>query len=216
MEISAQVVKQLREKTGAGMMNCKQALKETNGDINKAIAWLQQKSFVTCNYTRIATEGLISSYIHTGGKVGVLLEVNCETDFVSRSQEFQTLVRDIAMQIAAYANIEYIHVVDIPAEVIAQETEIEIGRDDLANKPDNIKDKIIQGRIEKRLKEMSLMDQPYMRSPAITVEQHIKQAIAKLGENIQVRRFNRFVLGQGIEKPESHFAQEVASQIRSK
>lgn len=215
MAISAQVVKELRDQTGAGMMNCKQALQETNGDFTKAIAWLRQKSLVTPTNTRITTEGLIGSYIHTGGKVGVLLEVNCETDFVSRSEEFQTLVRDIAMQIAAYANIEYVKVLDIPAEVIAQEQEIEIGRDDLAKKPDNIKEKIIQGRIEKRLKDMSLLDQPFIRDQSITVEQRIKQAMVKLGENIQVRRFHRFVLGEGIEKPESNFAQEVAAQIGS-
>ena len=214
MEITAQVVKQLRLQTGAGMMNCKKALDETNGDMTKAIAWLRQKSMSrTCGgIRRISAEGIIDSYIHTGGRVGVLVEVNCETDFVSRSEVFQNLVRNIAMQIAACPNVEYI-VADIPAEIVEKETEIEMGRDDLANKPANIKEKIVQGRIEKRLKEMSLMDQPYIRDQNIVVEELVKQSVAQLGENIQVRRFARFKLGEGIEKPESNFAEEVAAQM---
>jgi len=200
-EISVQVVKDLRQKTGAGMMDCKKALKESNGDMTQAIAWLRQKNFVrTCPPPRVATEGLIGSYIHTAGKVGVLVEVNCQTDFVARTQEFQTLVRNIAMQFAACPNVEYVKVADIPAEIVHKEKEIEIGRDDLANKPNEIKEKIIQGRIDKRLKEMSLMDQPYIRDQNISVEQMVKQAIAQLGENIQVRRFVRFELCEGIDK----------------
>jgi elongation factor Ts len=200
-KISVQVVKELREKTGAGMMHCKEALKETNSDITKAIAWLRQKNIDSPTIdTRVAVEGLIGSYIHTAGKVGVLIEVNCETDFVARTQEFQTLVRNIAMQIAACPNVEYIKVADIPAEMVHKEKEIQIGRDDLVNKPDQVKEKIVQGRIDKRLKEMSLMDQPYIRDQNITMEQLVKQASAKLGENIQVRRFVRFVLGEGIDQ----------------
>jgi elongation factor Ts len=215
VEITVQTVKQLRLKTGAGMMNCKKALNETNGDMAKAIAWLRQRSTgATCGGGgRIAAEGIIHSYIHTGGKVGVLVEVNCETDFVSRSEVFQSLVRNIAMQIAACPNVEYVKVANIPAEIVEKETQIEMGRDDLANKPANIKEKIVQGRIEKRLKEMSLMDQPYIRDQNIVVEELVKQAIAQLRENIQVRRFVRFELSEGIEKPETNFAQEVAAQI---
>ncbi|MFE1744742.1 translation elongation factor Ts [Coleofasciculus sp. H7-2] len=216
VEITAKVVQQLRLKTGAGMMNCKKALNETNGDMTKAIAFLRQNQIMqTCigGGNRIAAEGIIDSYIHTGGKVGVLVEVNCETDFVSRSEVFQTLVRSIAMQIAACPNVEYVKVADIPAEIVKKETEIEMGRDDLANKPANIKEKIVQGRIEKRLKEMSLMDQPYIRDQSIVVEELVKQSVAQLAENIQVRRFVRFELSEGIEKPVSNFAEEVAAQM---
>lgn len=201
VEISVQVVKELRQKTGAGMMHCKKALKETNGDMTQAIAWLRQKNIASPTMqTRMAAEGLIGSYIHTAGKVGVLVEVNCETDFVARTQEFQTLVRNIAMQVAACPNVEYVKVADIPTEIVHKEKDIEMGRDDLGNKPDQIKEKIVQGRIDKRLKEISLLDQPYIRDQNITVEQLVKQAIAQLGENIQIRRFVRFVLGEDIDK----------------
>lgn len=199
-EISAKLVKDLREKTGAGMMDCKKALQESGGDITKATEWLRQKGITSAEKKagRVAAEGLIDSYIHTGGRIGVLVEVNCETDFVARRVEFQSLVRDIAMQIAAYSNVEYVRSEDIPEEVVQKEKAIEMGREDLQNKPDNIKEKIIEGRISKRLQEMSLMDQPYLRDQSITVDEHIKQTIAKLGENIRVRRFARFVLGEGL------------------
>lgn len=217
-EISAQVVKDLRERTGAGMMDCKKALKETDGDMTKAMEWLRQKGITSADKKagRVAAEGLVGSYIHTGGRVGVLVEVNCETDFVARREEFQTLVRNIAMQVAACPNVEYVKVDDIPASIVQKEKDIEMGRDDLANKPDNIKEKIVQGRIEKRLKEITLMDQPYIRDQSISVEELVKQGVAALGENIQVRRFVRFVLGEGIEKQESNFAEEVAAQMGSK
>lgn len=213
-EISAKLVKELREKTGAGMMDCKKALTQNDGDLTKAVEWLRQKGITSAEKKagRIAAEGLVSSYIHTGGRIGVLVEVNCETDFVARREEFSELVRNIAMQIAACPNVEYINVSEIPAEISSREKEIEMGRDDLGNKPENIKEKIVQGRIEKRLKELSLLDQPYIRDQSITVEELIKQAIAQLGENIQVRRFVRFILGEGIEKEESNFAEEVAAQ----
>ena len=216
-EISAQVVKELREKTGAGMMDCKKALKENNGDMAKATEWLRKKGITSADKKagRVAAEGLIGQYIHTGGRVGVLVEVNCETDFVARREEFQTLVRNVAMQIAACPNVEYVKVEDIPAEIVQKEKEIEMGRDDLAKKPDNIKEKIVQGRIDKRLKEITLMDQPYIKDQSITVEELVKQSVGALGENIQVRRFARFVLGEGIEKQESNFAEEVAAQMGS-
>ena len=217
-EISAKIVKELREKTGAGMMDCKKALTENDGDMAKAVEWLRQKGITSADKKsgRVAAEGLVGSYIHTGGRVGVLVEVNCETDFVARREEFQNLVRNIAMQIAACPNVEYVKVDEIPSDVAEKEKDIEMGRDDLGNKPQNIKEKIVQGRIEKRLKEMSLMDQPYIRDQNITVEELVKQAVSQLGENIQVRRFVRFVLGEGIEKQESNFAEEVAAQMGSK
>ncbi len=203
-EVSAKLVKQLREETGAGMMDCKKALSETAGDITKAKEWLREKGLASAGNKggRVTTEGLVDSYIHTGGRIGVLVEVNCETDFVARNETFQTLVRNIAMQIAACPNVEYVKVSDIPEQVAEYEKSIEMRRDDLAGKPDNIKEKIVQGRIEKRLKELSLLDQPYIRDQNMTVDELVKQAIAQLGENIQVRRFVRFVLGEGVEKTE--------------
>ena len=217
-QISAKLVKELREKTGAGMMDCKKALAESDGDMEKAIEWLRQKGIMSAGKKegRIAAEGLVDSYIHTGGRIGVLVEVNCETDFVARREEFQALVRNIAMQIAACPNVEYVKVDDVPAEVGEKEKEIEMGRDDLEGKPDKIKEKIVQGRVDKRLKEISLMPQPYIRDQSITVEELVKQSVAQLGENIQVRRFTRFVLGEGIEKKESNFAEEVAAQTGKK
>lgn len=213
-EISAQAVKELREKTGAGMMDCKKALKENNGDAAKAAEWLRQKGITSADKKagRVAAEGLVDSYIHTGGRIGVLVEVNCETDFVARREEFHALVRNIAMQVAACPNVEYVKVADIPEAIAQKEKDIEMGRDDLGGKPENIKEKIVQGRIEKRLKELSLMDQPYIRDQNKTVEELVKESIAQLGENIQVRRFVRFVLGEGIEKEEKNFAEEVAAQ----
>jgi elongation factor Ts len=217
-EISAKLVKELRDETGAGMMDCKKALQETGGDKTKAKEWLRQKGITSADKKsgRLAAEGLVGSYIHTGGRVGVLVEVNCETDFVARRDEFQALVKNVAMQVAACPNVEYVRVEDIPPEVVQKEKDIEMGRDDLAGKPDAIKEKIVQGRIEKRLKELTLVDQPYIKDQTITVAELIKQNVATLGENIQVRRFVRFVLGEGIEKQESNFAEEVAAQVGSK
>ena len=216
--ISAKAVKELREKTGAGMMDCKKALTENDGDMEKAIEWLRQKGTISADKKqgRVAAEGLVESYIHTGGRIGVLVEVNCETDFVARREEFQELVKNIAMQIAACPNVEFVKVDDIPQDTVAKEKEIEMGRDDLDGKPDNIKEKIVTGRIDKRLNEISLLPQPYIRDQSITVEELVKQSVAKLGENIQIRRFVRFVMGEGIEKEESNFADEVAAQTGQK
>jgi elongation factor Ts len=312
-EISAKLVKELRDKTGAGMMDCKKALAENDGDISKATEWLRQKGITSAEKKagRVAAEGLVGSYIQPEGQVGVLVEVNCQTDFVARNEAFQSLVqsiakqaanaqdveslmaqqyindqsitveeavkqaiaqigeniqvrrlqryaleegtqgivdsyihtggrvgvlvevncpsesvakreefkalaRNIAMQVAACPNVEYVKIEDIPADVAQKEKDIEMGRDDLGGKPDNIKEKIVQGRIEKRLKEMTLMDQPYIRDQSISVEDLVKQTISQLGEDIQVRSFTRYVLGEGIEKEESNFAEEVAAQMGSK
>ncbi|MEO1403280.1 MAG: translation elongation factor Ts [Cyanobacteria bacterium J06635_1] len=213
-DISAKQVKALRDITGAGMMDCKKALKENEGDIDKAVEWLRQKGIMSASKKegRVAAEGLVHSYIHTGGRVGVLVEVNCETDFVARREEFKALAQDIAMQIAATPNVEYVKVSDIPGEISEREKQIEMGRDDLANKPENIREKIVMGRIDKRLKELALLEQPFIKDQNITVEELVKQVVAKLGENIQVRRFTRFILGEGIEKEETNFADEVAAQ----
>ena len=217
-QVSAKLVKELREQTGAGMMDCKKALGENDGDLTKATEWLRQKGITSAQKKqgRVAAEGLVDSYIHTGGRIGVLVEVNCETDFVARGDQFKDLVRDIAMQVAACPNVEYVKVDDIPEEIVAKEKEIEKGRDDLAGKPDNIKDKIVDGRIGKRLNELALMPQPYIKDQSITVEELVTNTVATLGENIQVRRFSRFILGEGIEKEETNFADEVAAQTGQK
>lgn len=214
-KISAKLVKELRDKTGAGMMDCKKALSETDGDVSKSIEWLRQKGITSAEKKagRVAAEGLIESYIHTGGGIGVLVEVNCETDFVARGDIFKDLAKGIAMQIAACPNVQYVKVEDIPAEIADKEREIEMGRDDLAGKPDNIKEKIVEGRIAKRLKELALLDQPYIRDQSVTVGELVKNTVATIGENIQIRRFQRFVLGEGIEKKEEDFAAEVAAQM---
>lgn len=217
-EISAKLVKELRDKTGAGMMDCKKALKETDGDINKAADWLRQKGIASAGKLegKVATEGLVESYIHTGGRIGVLVEVNCQTDFVARNEAFKELVKNVAMQIAACPQVEYVSVDDIPTEFVESEKSIEMGREDLSNKPENIREKIVKGRIEKRLKELTLMDQPYIRDQNKTLEEFVRETSAQLGEKVQVRRFIRFVLGEGIEKQESNFVEEVAAQTGNK
>ncbi|MFN6564927.1 MAG: translation elongation factor Ts [Nostoc sp. ChiSLP01] len=312
-EISAKLVQELRQKTGAGMMDCKKALKETDGNIEEAADWLRKKGITSAGKKsdRIAAEGLVDTYIQPGGRVGVLIEVNCQTDFVARNEafkalvknlakqavtadsveslltqpyienesvtvdefikqtiatlgeniqlrrfitfalaegtqgivdsyihtggrvgvlvelgsqtdsaaakeEFQSLARNAAMQVAACPNVEYVSLDQIPTEVAQKEKDIEMGKDDLANKPDNIKEKIVQGRIDKRLKELTLLDQPYIRDQSISVEELLKQVKGQVGEDIQVNRFVRYVLGEGIEKQESNFAEEVAAQMGGK
>jgi elongation factor Ts len=212
-EISAKLVKVLRDKTGAGMMDCKKALAETNGDTDKAIEWLRQKGIASAEKKagRTAAEGAIGSYIHTGARVGVLVEVNCETDFVARGEIFQELIRIVAMQIAACPSVDYVKVDEIPSEVAEREKQIEMGRDDLAGKKEEMKEKIVAGRIGKRLKEMALMDQQFIKDSSITVEEMVKQVAGKVGENIQVRRFVRFNLGEGIDVEKMDFAAEVAA-----
>jgi elongation factor Ts len=212
-EISAKLVKELRDVTGAGMMDCKKALAETNGDKDKAVEWLRQKGIASAEKKsgRTAAEGAIGSYIHTGARVGVLVEVNCETDFVARGEIFQELIRNVAMQIAACPSVDFVKVDDIPTEVAEREKQIEMGRDDLAGKKEEMKEKIVAGRIGKRLKEMALLDQAYIKDSTMTVEEMVKQVAGKVGENIQVRRFVRFTLGEGIEVEKMDFAAEVAA-----
>lgn len=309
-EITAKMVQELRRQTGAGMMDCKKALGETDGDLTKASEWLRQKGMVAAGKKsdRVTAEGLVDNFIQADGKTGVLIEVNCQTDFVARNDAFKELVqslahqaitadsvdallaqsyaadssikvseaiirsiakigenlnvrrlanykvaagaegavdcyihtggrvgvlielgcasgtvasnddfkalaRNLAMQVAACPNVEYININEIPSEIATKEKEIEMGRDDIANKPDNIKEKIVQGRIDKRLKEMTLLDQPYIKDQNITVAELIAQTTKQLGEVVTVRRFTRFILGEGIEKQESNFADEVAAQM---
>ena len=211
--ITAKLVKELRDKTGAGMMDCKKALNETDGDVEKAIEWLRKKGIASAEKKsgRVAAEGSIGSYIHTGSRVGVLLELNCETDFVARGEIFQSLLKDIAMQIAACPNVEYVSIDEIPEEVVNKEKQIEMGRDDLTGKPDQIKEKIVEGRISKRLNELVLLEQPYIKDSSLSVEQLVKETAGKIGENIRIRRFTRYTLGEGIEVETVGFAEEVAS-----
>jgi elongation factor Ts len=202
-DVSAQMVKTLREKTGAGMLDCKKALEQAGGDMDKAIEVLRQKGLASAEKKagRSTMEGLIYSYIHTGSKLGVLLEINCETDFVAKGEDFQNLAHNIALQIAATENVEYVDMSQIPAAVIERERAIEMGREDLAQKPEAVREKIVQGRLDKLFRERCLLDQPYIKDPSITVGDLIKQTIARVGENIRVRRFTRYRLGEELATP---------------
>ncbi|SFG50087.1 elongation factor Ts [Desulfotomaculum arcticum] len=214
-EITAAMVKDLREKTGAGMMDCKKALVATGGDMDKAVDFLREKglSAAAKKSGRITAEGLVESYIHAGGKIGVLLEVNCETDFVAKTDEFKTLVRDIAMQIAA-ARPEYVNKEEVPEPVVAKEKEILAAQAANEGKPEKIIQKMVEGRIEKFYKEICLLEQPFIKDSDKTVKQLITEKIATIGENISVRRFVRYELGEGLEKRKDDFAAEVMAQAQ--
>jgi elongation factor Ts len=200
MTVTAEMVKELREKTGAGLMDCKKALAQTSGDAEKALQVLREKGLATAakKSGRTASEGLISSYIHMD-KLGVLVEVNCETDFVARTEDFKTLVKDIAMQVAA-SNPLYVSRDDVPAEII--EKEREIYRAQVTNKPPQVVEKIVEGKLEKFYSDMCLLDQIFIKDPEqkLKISNLITEKIAKLGENVVVRRFARFQLGEGVEK----------------
>jgi elongation factor Ts len=197
MNISSEEIKLLRDKTGAGMLTCKNVLIETKGDFEKAITLLRQKGLASAEkkISRTTKQGIISSYIHTGSKIGVLIELNCETDFVARRIEFQALAKTLAMQIASSNSIKYISLKDIPEEVWNSEMEIEAQRDDLKNKPNNIKESILKGRVEKTLKTFTLLNQQCIREPEITIDEYIKNHVSLLGENIQINRFCKFNIG---------------------
>jgi elongation factor Ts len=198
VDINPQTIKKLREKTGAGMMTCKQALTENNGNFDKAVEFLKLKGITTANKKagRNTQEGIIYSYIHTGNKLGILLEINCETDFVARRPEFNELAKNIAMQIASNENIEVISLDNISELMKNEVWKFENSKEDLINKPEQIRNKIVSGRVDKTLKTKVLLEQPFVRDSNITVEEYIKQTIAILGENIKVRRFVRYVLGE--------------------
>ncbi len=197
MAISAKEVKELREKTGAGIMDCKAALKEADGDMEKAIEILKKKGIAKAakKASRVASDGLIGSYIHHGGKIGVLVEVNCETDFVAKTDDFKNLVNEIAMQIAA-SNPLYVKREDIPEEVLNKEKEVYRAQALESGKPEKIVDRIVEGKMEKYFKEVCLLEQPYIRDDEKTVKDLINETIAKVGENIVIRRFVRYVLGE--------------------
>lgn len=211
MEISAAAVKELREKTGAGFMDCKKALGETKGDIEKAVDYLKQKGLAAAQKksSRVTAEGLVSSYVHSG-KVGVLLEVNCETDFVAKTEEFAALVKDIAMHIAASSPM-FVSRNEVSADVVEREKQIFIEQAKESGKPEAVVQKMVDGKLDKFLKEICLLDQPFVKNPDITVGKLVIDAIAKLGENIAIRRFTRYKVGEGIEKKVVDFASEVAA-----
>jgi elongation factor Ts len=212
--ITAELVKQLRERTGAGMMDCKKALTETNGDMDKAIDFLREKGLAAAakKAGRIAAEGLVDSYIHGNGRIGVLVEVNIETDFAAANDEFKQLVKDIAMQVAA-AKPEYVRREEVPTDVLEKEMEILRAQARNEGKPEKIIEKMVEGRIEKYYKEICLLEQPWIKDPDKTIKQLVTEKIATIGENISVRRFARFERGEGLAKKEENFAEEVAKQI---
>lgn len=217
-DITAVAVKQLREKTGAGMMECKNALVEAKGNEEQAIDILRKRGLASARKRegRIAAEGIVGSYIHMGGKVGVLVEVNCETDFVARGDEFQQLVKDVAMHVAA-AEPRYVSQQDVPDEALEKEREIARAQaknePKNANKPDQVIDKIVEGRLHKFYEENVLMDQPFVKDPAKTVSELVTEKIAKTGEKITIRRFTRYKMGEGLERRDEDFGGEVASLI---
>jgi elongation factor Ts len=208
------MVKELRERTGAGMMDCKNALLETKGDMEQAIDALRKKGLASAakKAGRITAEGVVGSYIHMGGKIGVLVEINCETDFVARTDDFQALVKDIAMHIAA-ADPRFVRREEVTEEILARERAIYRERTLAEGKPEKVVDKIVQGRMEKFFEETVLLEQPFVKDPDKTVGDLVTEKISKIGENIQVRRFARFKLGEGIEKRSDDFAAEVAAQV---
>jgi elongation factor Ts len=215
-EITGAAVKALREKTGAGMMECKKALTEANGNEEQAVEILRKRGMATAGKKsgRVAAEGAVGSYIHMGGKVGVLVEVNCETDFVARTDEFQTLVKDIAMHIAA-AEPRYVTREEVPSDILDKEREItraQIANDPKnANKPEQVVEKIVEGRLNKFFEEAVLLDQPFVKDPAKTINELLTERIAKTGERITVRRFSRYKMGEGLAKREDDFGGEVAA-----
>jgi elongation factor Ts len=212
MKITAQMVKELRERTGAGMMDCKAALTEAGGDVDAAIAVLRKKGLAAAakKAGRVTAEGAVASYIHAGGKIGVLVEVNCETDFVARTDDFQELVRDVALHIAA-SDPRFVGRAEVTAEVLAAEREIYRQQALGAGKPEQVVERIVSGKLEKYYEENVLLEQPFVKDPDRTVGEMIAEKVGKIGENIQVRRFARFVLGEGIEKRKDDFGGEVAA-----
>jgi len=213
---TTELVKQLRERTGAGMLDCKKALDANNGDVEKAIEELRKKGLAQAakKAGRIAAEGLVESYIHGNGRIGVLVEVNIETDFAAQSDQFRAFVKDIAMQIAA-AKPEYVRREEIPASVIEKEKEIIYAQSQKEGKPANVIEKMTAGRLEKFYKEVCLLEQPWIRDTDMTVLQLLNEQIAKIGENINIRRFVRFERGEGLAKREENFAEEVSKQMKN-
>jgi len=213
--VEASAVKELRERTGAGMMDCKKALTESNGDMEKAIEILREKGLAAAakKAGRIATEGIVEAYIHGGGRIGVLIEVNSETDFVAKNEEFRQFVKDMAMQVAA-SNPLYVRREEVDPALIAKEREIYKAQALNEGKPEKIVEKMVEGRIEKYYKEICLMEQPFIKDTDKTVNDMLTALIAKIGENLTIRRFVRFERGEGLAKKEDNFVEEVMSQMK--
>ena len=213
-EITAAMIKELRERTGAGFMDCKKALQETQGDMDKAIDYLREKGLAAAakKAGRIAAEGLVDAYIHLGGRVGVLIEVNCETDFVAKTDAFKQFVKDMAMQVAA-AKPQYVSRDEVPQSVIEHEKGIYRAAALNEGKPEKIVDRIVEGRLERFYKEVCLLEQPFIKDPDKTVQQVLQELIAQLGENVTIRRFSRFERGEGIEKRTDDWAAEVMAEL---
>lgn len=214
MAFTAQDVKALRDQTGAGMMDCKKALNESGGDVEKAVTWLREKGMASAakRAGRTAAEGAVASYIHMGGKIGVLAEINCETDFVAKTDDFQGFCRDICLQICS-ANPLYVRREEVPQSVIDAELAINRKRAQETGKPEKMLDKIAEGMLGKWYKETCLMEQEFVKEPGQTIEEYAKALSGKVGEKIEIRRFVRFQLGEGIEKQESNLAEEVAAAV---
>jgi elongation factor Ts len=214
--IQASAVKELRERTGSGMMDCKKALTESNGDMEKAIEILREKGLAAAakKAGRIASEGIVDSYIHGGGRIGVLIEVNSETDFVAKNEEFRQFVKDMAMQVAA-SNPLYVKREEVDPHIIEKEKEIFRAQALNEGKPEKIIERMVEGRIEKYYKEICLLEQPFIKDTDKTVNDVLNGMIAKIGENLSIRRFVRFEKGEGLEKKEDNFVEEVMSQIKN-
>jgi elongation factor Ts len=212
VSITAAQVNELRKVTGAGLMDCKRALTECGGDQEKSVDYLRKKGLAAASKKagRIATEGLVGSYIHAGGKIGVLVEVNCETDFVAKNDNFQAFVKDVAMHIAAASPL-YVRREEVPADLVEREKDIYRAKARETGKPENIIEKIIEGQANKFYSDICLLEQAYVKDPDKTVQTYLNETIATIGENMSVRRFARFVLGEGLAKKESDFAAEVAA-----
>ena len=213
-EITGAIVKELRERTGAGIVDCKQALGECDGDLDKATEYLRKKGLAAASKKqgRIAAEGLVESYIHLGGRIGVLLEVNCETDFVAKNPEFKTLCHDLCMQIAA-ANPLWVRKDDVPADSVAKEKEIAEAKAKAEGKPEKVLPKIAEGAVAKWMKDVVLLEQPFVKDPAKNIETLVNEMVAKIGEKISVRRFVRYEVGEGLEKRKNDLAAEVAAEV---
>ena len=213
--ITAAMVKEVREKSGAGMMDCKKALQECGGDMEEAMTWLRKKGIASADKkaSRITADGAIAQYIHAGSRIGVLVEVNCETDFVARGDKFKELIADIAMQVAACPDIEYVSPEDVDPAMVEAERAVQMQMEDMLSKPENIREKIVQGRLDKMVNEKALVKQPFIKDTSITVEDLVKNATAEIGEKISIRRFCKYNLGEGLEKKNEDFAAEVAAQM---
>ncbi len=215
MAITTDMIKTLREKTGSGMMDCKKALTETNGDMDKAVAWLREKGIASADKkaSRVAAEGIVDAYIHAEGRIGVLIEVNIETDFAAKNEDFRRMVRDLGMQVAAM-NPRWVSKEEVPAEELEKEKTIIRNKALNEGKPEKILDRIVEGSLNKFFEENCLLEMAYVKDDSKKISQLVKEMIAKIGENITVRRFVRFELGEGIQKKEENFADEVMKQIK--